>query len=181
MLLRFAPPTAALAALSFALVSPESAYTQAASLDDAEIAHIAVTANAIDAELAQIAQGRAVNEEVRQFAATMIRDHTGVNEQAKALAARLGVTPADNEVSRSLRSGAEAARQKLENIRGGEFDIAYMQREVEYHEAVLAALDQTLIPNSTNEELKALLQQARGAVAAHLEHARHLRRELAGR
>jgi putative membrane protein len=49
---------------------------------------------------------------------------------------------------------------------------------VAYHQAVLDAIDQTLIPGAQNAELKALLEQTRPAVAAHLEHARRLQGSL---
>ena len=151
----------------------------APALDDAVIAHVAVTANAIDAEMGELALERSTDERVRSFAETMIRDHRGVNEQAAALAERLGVTPTDNDVSRGLRAGAEASRSQLESLSGAEFDRAYMEREVAYHAAVLSALDDTLLPGVSNEELAALLTTARGAVAAHLEHARSLSDSLA--
>ena len=48
----------------------------------------------------------------------MVTDHTAVNEQAAALAQRLGVTPEDNDVSRSLRNGAAEARRNLEGLAG---------------------------------------------------------------
>lgn len=148
-------------------------------LSDAEVAHVAVTANAIDVELARFAQGRARSAAVRQFAATMITDHTAVNERAGALAARLGVVPQDNSVSQSLQTGAREARSALERARAGaEFDRAYMDREVSYHQAVLDAIDQVLIPTTENSELRQLLTEVRPAVAAHLAHARQLRGSL---
>ena len=158
----------------------QPASAPAPALDDAAIAHIAVTANTIDADMGDLALERSRNEQVRAFAQTMVRDHRGVNEQAVALANRLGVTPADNDVSRSLTSDAAAARSRIEGLSGAEFDRAYMEREVAYHQAVLSALDDTLIPGAANAELRALLETARGAVAAHLEHARTLSASLAG-
>jgi putative membrane protein len=154
------------------------AQASAPDLSDPEVAHVAVTANTIDAELARFAQSRATSDKVRQFAATMITDHTAVNAQAAALAERLGVKPADNTVSQSLLSGASEARAALERLRGAAFDRAYMDREVAYHQAVLDALDGLLIPASSNAELKKLLQDVRPAIAAHLEHARQLRSGL---
>lgn len=148
------------------------------NLTDPEVAHVAVTANTIDIELARVAQSRTANGEVRRFAATMITDHSAVNDQAAALARRLGVTPADNAVSRSLQSGAREARAHLDSLRGPAFDRAYMDREIAYHQAVLDALDTVLIPTTENAELKKLLEDVRPAVAAHLEHARQLRSRL---
>jgi putative membrane protein len=146
--------------------------TTPAELTDAQIAHVAVTANAIDVELARLVESRSTDEAVLSFAETMIGDHSGVNERAASLAERLGVTPEDNAVSRSLREGAEGARESLVALRGDAFDRAYMQREVEYHRAVLEALDGVLIPGASNADLRGLLEQVRPAIAAHLERAR---------
>jgi putative membrane protein len=151
----------------------------APSLSDAEIAHVAVTANAIDVEIGKLALEGASGEAARAFARTMITDHTAVNERAGALAKRLGVTPADNAVSRSLQEGAAQAKAQLAGARGAAFDRAYVEREVAYHQAVLEALDGVLIPGARNAELRALLREVRPAIAAHLEHARSLRGSLA--
>ena len=147
-------------------------------LSDAEVAHVAVTANAIDSALARFAQTRAGNREVRQFAGTMVADHGAVNAKAVALATRLGVTPKDNAVSQSLLTGAAEARSGMESLRGRAFDRAYMEREVAYPQAVLDALDGVLIPTTSNAELKQLLVDVRPAIAAHLEHAKQLSSSL---
>ena len=171
---------AALVSLCIGAAAPGAiaAQQKAPKLNDAQIAHIAVTANSIDVEAGQLARERGKDERVRAFANRMITDHTAVNEQAVALATRLGVTPEDNDVSRGLRKGAAAASQSLERTSATGFDRAYMTREVDYHRAVLQALDETLIPSAQNAELKKLLEQARGAVAAHLTHAEELREAL---
>jgi putative membrane protein len=48
--------------------------------------------------------------------------------------------------------------------------------KVAYHQQVLDAVDEVLIPNAANAELKALLVKVRPAVVAHLEHAKHLQK-----
>lgn len=147
-------------------------------LSDPEVAHVAVTANSIDIELAKFAQPHLRSESVRKFAVTMVTDHSAVNEQAAALATKLGVTPKDNAVSQSLLKGATEAKASLEKIRGAAFDRAYMDREVAYHQAVLDALDGLLIPTTSNAELKKLLVDVRPAIAAHLAHAKKLQSSL---
>ena len=173
-------PLTVLAAATLSFLAAAPALAQG-NPSDAEIAHVAVTANAIDVEMGEIARRRAVDERVRAFAGLMITDHTAVNERAAALAGRLGVTPEDNGISRSLRDGSAAAKEALEAASIREFDRAYMDREVEYHRAVLRALDETLIPSTENGELRALLEQARGAIAAHLTHAEELHAALGNR
>lgn len=167
-------------AVPLLLVSSLQAQTPAAppNLADPEVAHVAVTANSSDVELAKFTLTRTQSADVRKFAQTMITDHSAVNEQAAALAKKLGVTPADNAVSQSILSGASEARKALEALNGAAFDRAYMDREVAYHQAVLDAIDQVLIPTTENAELRKLLQDVQPAFAAHLAHAKQLRAAL---
>lgn len=166
--------------LFLALSLPAGLHAQAASpkLSDPEVAHVAVTANSIDIDLAKLAQSRTGNPDVKQFATTMITDHSAVNAQATALATKLGVTPKDNAVSQSLLKGAAEARAAIEPLKGKAFDKAYIDREVAYHEAVIDALDKVLVPNTSNAELKKLLVDVRPAFEAHLAHAKKLQGAL---
>ena len=160
--------------LSFALSTGLHAQAASPDLSDPEVAHVAVTANSIDIDLAKLAQSRTANHDVKQFAKTMVTDHSAVNAQASALATKLGVTPKDNDVSQSLLKGAAEARATIEPLKGKAFDKAYIDREVAYHQAVLDALDKLLIPTTENAELKQLLVDVRPAIATHLEHAKKL-------
>ncbi len=153
----------------------------AQDLDDAAVAHIAVTANQLDIAGAEQALEKSSNAEVRAFAETMIRDHTGVIEQAAALAERLGVTPKDNETSQALAAQAAETRERLADLEGAAFDRAYMENEVVYHETVIGAVEDTLIPNTSHPELESLLRSVIPALEAHLEHARRVSQELEGR
>jgi putative membrane protein len=165
-----------LLSLSFVVGISAALHAQSAAPDlaDPEVAHVAVTANSIDIDLAKLAKSRSSNPDVKQFASTMITDHSAVNAKAGALATKLGVTPKDNEVSRSLLKGAAKARGTIEPLKGKQFDRAYIDREVAYHQAVLDALDHVLIPTTDNDELKQLLVDVRPAIATHLEHAKKL-------
>lgn len=148
------------------------------NLSDPEVAHVAVTANSIDIDAGRFALTKTRNAQVRAFANTMITDHTAVNAQAGALATRLHVTPADNAVSQSLHTGANASHRSLDSLSGAAFDRAYMAREVAYHQAVLDAIDNVLVPTTENADLKKLLTDVRPAIAAHLAHARQLQAAL---
>ena len=109
----------------------------------------------------------------------MVTDHTGVNKSAVELVTKLKVTPEDNPTSQSLKSGGEENVANLKKLKGAEFDKAYIDHEVAYHQQVLDAVDKTLIPSAQNAELKALLVKVRPAFVAHLEHAKKLQAALA--
>jgi putative membrane protein len=150
----------------------------AAGPTDPEIAHIVVTANTVDIDAGKLAQSKAKSKEVKDFAKLMVTDHTAVNKQAKDLAKKLKVTPKDNDVSKSLATGGTENVKKLKGLKGAEFDKAYVDNEVSYHQAVLDALDKTLIPSAKNEELKALMVKVRPAFVSHLEHAKGMQATL---
>lgn len=172
-------PTAA--AMAVVLLGAATSAAQSQAPTDPQIAHIAVTANQLDITAAEQALAKSENEEVRAFAETMIRDHRAVIGQASALAERLGVTPLDNETSRSLTESAAAARERLADLDGEAFDLAYMENEVAYHDAVISAVEDTLIPNTSNQELEELLQAVVPALEAHRDHAARLVREIGTR
>ena len=158
------------------LVPAAGAWAQ--SVTDAQIAAIVVTANQVDIDAGKLAESMATNSEVKKFAAQMVTDHTGVNKQAVDLVTKLKVTPEDNPTSQSLKAGGEKNIANLKGLKGAAFDKAYIDNEVTYHQAVLDALDKTLIPNAKNAELKALLVKVRPAFVAHLEHAKHVQSSL---
>jgi putative membrane protein len=146
---------------------------------DPQIAAIVVTANQVDIDAGTLAKTKAQSAEVKAFAQLMITDHGGVNKAATDLVQKLHVTPASSPTSESLQTGGDGNLATLKKLSGSAFDKAYVDHEVAYHEAVIGALDKTLIPSAQNAELKALLVKVRPAFVAHLEHAKHLQAGLA--
>lgn len=140
-------------------------------LTDPEIASVAVVANQNDIGFATIAKTKSTNKDILQFAQTMATDHQSVIDQAVALVKKLNVTPKDNVVSKKLLSDAENTKKMLSSKSGDAFNKAYIDNEVAYHKAVIDAVQNTLIPDATNAELKALLQKVLPILKIHLEHA----------
>ena len=167
--------TAALAA--FTTVHAQTA-PAAAPPNDAQIAQIVLTADSVDVDYGNFAVKKTKNAEVKAFAETMIRDHTAVNAKATALAKKLGMTPEASDTSKSLKSDGEKEMEKLKAMRGAEFDKAYIDNEVAYHESVIGALDKVLLPNAKNAELKSLLESGRPIFVSHLNHAKELQASL---
>jgi len=150
----------------------------AQTVSDAQIASIVVTANQVDIDAGKLAASKGTNPEIKKFGQQMVADHTAVNKQATALVTKLKVTPEDNATSQSLKAGGEKNIANLESLKGAEFDKAYIDNEVTYHQAVIDAIDKTLIPSAQNAELKALLVKVRPAFVAHLEHAKMIQSSL---
>jgi putative membrane protein len=147
-------------------------------ITDAQIASIVLIANQVDIDAGKLAESQASKEEVREFGKRMVTDHTGILKQATDLATALKVTPQDNPTSQGLKAGGAQNVATLKNLSGAAFDKAYIDQEVTYHELVLNAVDNTLIPNAQNAELKALLVKVRPAFVAHRDHAKKIQASL---
>jgi putative membrane protein len=172
-------PIVAAAAAAVALGISVSPAQAAGGPSDAQIAAIVVTANQVDIDAGKLAKSKGHSPEVKEFAELMITDHTGVNKAATELVQKLHVTPEPNPTSDSLQKGGDSNLANLKKLSGAAFDKAYIDHEVAYHQAVIDALDKTLIPSAQNAELKALLVKVRPAFVAHLDHAKTVQADLA--
>jgi putative membrane protein len=145
---------------------------------DSQIAEIVVKANQVDVDAGHLAEAKASTEEVRAFAEEMVMAHTTIGEEARALITRLGITPAPSLTSHSLEGGGASNIERLSTVRGADFDRAYVGHEVAYHQQILQAMDDALIPNARSPDLAAMLRAVRPMFVAHLEHAKRLRDSL---
>ncbi len=156
------------------LVSAAFGTAQAQSpgdLNDLEIAHVAYTADLIDIRYAHLALAISQNPAVREFAQTMIRDHSAVNDKALALLTKLNASAQDNFLSRQLNAQADQLVDEMSHLHGAEFDRRYAANELEYHHAVNGLVEGTFIPNLQNPEVKALFEEALVIFKAHEMHA----------
>jgi len=158
----------------------EKTEAAAGAPNDAQIAHIVVTANTIDIDAGKKAMSKTKNDKVKAFAKQMVDDHSNVNKQATELVKKLKVKPQDNATSKTMKKDAATFAKSLSSKKGADYDKAYIDHEVAYHQAVLDAIDNTLLPNAQNAELKDLITKVRPAIEAHLEHAKHVQSELGG-
>ena len=164
--------------LSTGFLSFPASAQESQKLTDPQIASVAVTANQIDIEYAKIALKKSKNTQVIDFAKTMEKDHGAVIKEAIALAQKLGVTPESNPTTKAFLAGSVKTKAMLNSKRGHAFDKAYVDNEVAYHKAAIKEVENVLIPDATNEQLKSLLQSALPIFKGHLAHAEMVQKSL---
>ncbi len=145
---------------------------------DPQIVGIVQTANQLDIGEAKLALKKTKNDEVKQFAQQMIDDHTKLMNSVNDLGKKLNVTPEDSDTSKSLKSADAAETKKLRGMKGKAFDKEYIDHEVAFHQQVIDAASNVLIPNAQNAELKSALQGAAPLLQGHLEHAKQIQSSL---
>lgn len=165
------------ATIAVALLAGSNSWAQNPPTDP-QIAHIVDTAHEQDIDGGKYARKHATSKDVKQFAQMMVDDHERMQKEGKALTKKLNIKLDSNDTSDQLKSDGKASMAKLKKLKDAEFDRAYMEHEVNFHQHVLDALDKTLIPNAKNPELKAELEKARPVISGHLDRAKQLQSTL---
>lgn len=139
--------------------------TAPADLSAADKKFVEKAASAGNAELqeAQLAQQKASSDKVKDFAQTMVTDHTQMNQQLTTLAQQKGVT-----VPTDLSSADQKQLDKLNGLDGKKFDRAYMKAQVKDHQDVLKLL-QKEAKSGKDPDLKSFADQGMPTIQKHLQ------------
>ena len=142
-------------------------------LDDPTIVAIFDAANTYDIETGSLAASRGRSRAVREFAEMLVRDHRNVRAQERKLAKSLNVRPTPPADFALAKAHVEAMRS-LHTLHGSAFDRAFLQHEVDFHQAVIDAVTNTLLPAIQNAQVKDLVTKVAPAFVAHRDAAQNL-------
>ena len=121
-----------------------------------------VAANQVDVDAGKLALSKAKSADIKQFAQTMVTDHSGAIKAASDLVGKLKVTPKENDTSKALVKGGQDARAKLSKLSGDAFDKAYIDNEVGYHETVRQGTRRHADPERAEQRAQGPLDQRAG-------------------
>jgi putative membrane protein len=119
----------------------------------------------------KLAQTRARSPEVRAFAERMVSDHGQANQRVTALARSKNVAP----VMPSQAEDPTLAR--LRAAQAAEFDLQYMQAQVDNHQRTVQLLQQQA-SRGASADTRQLAQELLPTVSAHLDQARDIMIDL---
>jgi putative membrane protein len=161
-------------------MSADTAATDAgtgAALTDANIVALLDEANMADSSAGALAATKATNKEVKDFAKLMMSEHHALRKQGQNLAKKLNVTPAP-PANDPLKPLAESEMTTLKSTpKGAEFDRVYIEQEIAAHKAVLDVAAKGH-DQAQNEQLKALIEQAKPIIQKHLDQAEAIQKKL---
>ena len=150
---------------------------QSKGIDDPTIVAIFDAANTYDVETGALAEQKTKSHDIHEFAEMLQRDHKAVRQQGRDLAASLKVTPTPPG-DFALAKDHVAAMAKLRSLNSAAFDRAFLQHEVDFHNAVIDAVTKTLLPATQNAQLKDLETKVAPAFVAHRDRAQDLLNKL---
>ncbi len=154
------------------------AFAQQIEFNDPQIISIVETISKIDRDYGEIALNRTQNNEVKEFAQTIIQDYTNHFKQILALKKELILSTQTNEITRSLLKDKSESIKLLESREQKYFDITYVDNEVAFHRAAVSILKNVLIPQARNDKLKDFLAKISPLWEQDLKTAKKIQEEI---
>lgn len=145
-------------------------------------------------ELGRLAQQKATHPDVKEYGATMVRDHQAAGQELRSIMSTAGAAhaqptdrSADDRVAGAAREMGDAAN-KLQNefrdreedlakLSGREFDRRYIDEMIDDHEEAVDDLEEKA-NDASHPEVKAWAAKTLPKVRQHLEQARALKQTL---
>jgi putative membrane protein len=151
-------------------VAPKNDWT------DAQILAFASTANQGEIAEGKLASTKAANPAVKKYAALMVADHTKMDADGKALAAKLSITPdaSKKDVTDLQKDGEKDLKDLNDKKAGKDFDNDYMGKQVDTHQKVLDKLNDAA-QSAKSPDLKNALNESIAKVQGHLTQAKAIK------
>ena len=135
----------------------------AASNPDGSFYKHAAEGGIAEVDAGHLAQDKGNSQQVKDFGAMMVKDHSAANEKLKALAASKSITlPTTPSV------GQIAAKTKLDVLSGDTFDKSYVKGQLNAHRETVA-LFRKEISSGQDADAKAFATATLPTIRAHLK------------
>ena len=129
----FAGAVGSAAAQSASQAAPAAGAKTAVPAADKDFAQKAAVGGMAEVQLGNLAQQKAANDQVKQFAARMVTDHTKANDELKQIASTKGV-----QLPSALDKKHQSDMDRLQKMSGADFDKGYMSHMVDDHKQDVA-------------------------------------------
>jgi len=153
-----------MALLVLGLLAPYANAETPISMADTNFILAAAQGGMTEVRLGELASTNGVREGVKDFGRMMVKDHTAINNDLKALAAQKGVTLPD-----SLDAKHKAMVDKMAVLTGSEFDDAYIKAMIKVHQKDARAFKAESAATQ-DADIKSFLDKSIPVVEAHLTH-----------
>jgi putative membrane protein len=156
----------------FALMLSLPMFALAASNPDASFYKKAAEGGIAEIDAGRLAQDKAKSQQVKDFGAMMVKDHSAANDKLQALAASKNIT-----LPTSASVGQMATKTKLDVLSGDTFDKSYVKGQVSAHRDTIA-LFRKEISSGQDAEAKAFASEILPTVRAHLKAIRSIAADM---
>jgi putative membrane protein len=155
---------------------PATGTTPMNKLSDGQIAQILTTVDDAEIEQAQLALKKARDPEIQAFANHMIEQHTASKQAGAQLVAQSQLHPTDSPKAQELQQAGAQMMSKLNAADENNFDITYIDGQIEEHNQVLTLIKAQLLPVVNDTGLRNHLNNAQAMVEQHIQRAQQIKK-----
>ena len=127
-----------------------------------------------EVQLGKLAQQNGQSQQVKEFGARMVQDHSKANDQLKSIAQPLGV-----QLPQQLDSEHQKMYDRLASQHGDAFDRAYMKMMVTDHDKDMKGFRKEA-QNGHDRDLKKFARETLNVIEQHDQLAHNVDRQLVG-
>jgi putative membrane protein len=152
-----------MALLTVGLLVPRANAETTVSMADTNFILAAAQGGMTEVKLGELAATNGMRDDVKAFGQRMVKDHTAINDDLKALAAQKGVSLPDG-----LDAKHQAKVDKLTALTGPEFDDAYIAGMIKAHKKDAKAFKAEAAATQ-DADIKSFLDKSIPVVEDHLK------------
>lgn len=152
--------------------------TSKPAMTDGQISKILLTINQGEIDAAKWAKKHAANKDVKNFAKNMYKGHEKNKKKTQDMAKNMMISLEDSDLNKTIQDEAMSSNNNLKSLKKEEMDKVYISQQIMMHENALNHINNTLIPNASNPDLRAHLEKTRDDVSSHLTHAKELQTKI---
>jgi putative membrane protein len=131
----------------------------------------AASSSMMEVEAGKLAQQRATNPQVKEFASMMVKDHTAANNELRQLATSKNITLPD-----SMSNDHMDHMRDLREHQGADFDREYMDRMVSAHDNDISLFEDVADDNNFEDaEVRAFANKTLPKLRQHHQRAQQIK------
>ena len=157
-------PVALSVLVATSLLAAGSGKAQGLSAEEQQFVKKAAAGGLAEVKLSELANDRASDPKVKEFATQMVTDHTQANDELKPIAESNKIP-----VPTKLTGEHEVAYKHLEKLSGAKFDAAYIKIMVTDHDKTVSAFEEAS-SKVKDPSLKAFVDKTLPVLRQHKEH-----------
>jgi putative membrane protein len=154
----------ALVAAGILIAAPRANAATTVSAADTDFILAAAQGGLTEVKLGELAARNGTRDEVKEFGKMMVKDHTVINDDLRALATQKGVSLTD-----TLDAKHQEKLDKMAALTGAGFDDAYIAAMIKGHKAVAREF-KAEAATTQDSDIKSFLDKSLPVVEAHLKH-----------
>jgi putative membrane protein len=158
--------------------------------EDRQFVQQAAASSQMEVTLANLAEDKAQNDDVKRFAEQLARDHESANRELQASIGggdattaqqpgagvsnqpNAGGNNARNSASGNMQQQMQQTQQKLESVSGAAFDRAYLEEMVKHHQHDIQEFERA--SSSDNPQIRQFAERTLPTLRQHLQQAQQL-------